>query len=107
INIRAAADGMKVGEVGSIEHARIHGESNLNTFRDGFRVLRTIFSEYGRMRRRNRGTVRRPDGVILRQLPAASRGLGAAVNPAPAPTTEPTAPRPAGHLNRAIRHDDL
>ncbi len=52
INIRAAADGLKVGEVGSVEHARIHGESNLNTFRDGFRVLRTIFSEYGRMRRR-------------------------------------------------------
>jgi glycosyltransferase involved in cell wall biosynthesis len=51
INIRAAVDGLKVGEVGSVEHARIHGETNLNTFRDGFRVLRTIFSEYGRMRR--------------------------------------------------------
>jgi hypothetical protein len=49
---------MKVGEVGSIEHARIHGESNLNTFRDGFRVLRTIFSEYGRTRGR-RGAHRR------------------------------------------------
>ena len=58
INIRAAADGMKVGEVGSIEHARIHGESNLNTFRDGFRVLRTIFSEYGRMRRQRRAARR-------------------------------------------------
>ena len=56
INIRAAADGLKVGEVGSIEHARIHGESNLNTFRDGFRVLRTIFSEYGRMRARRGAT---------------------------------------------------
>src|SRR3954447_16506372 len=71
INIRAAADGMKVGEVGSIEHARIHGQSNLNTFRDGFRVLRTIFSEYGRMRRQRRSGVRRPDGVIVHQLPAA------------------------------------
>ena len=64
INIRAAADGLKVGEVGSVEHARIHGESNLNTFRDGFRVLRTIFSEYGRMRARKRG-IRMPDGVIV------------------------------------------
>jgi len=54
INIRAAVDGMKVGEVGSVEHERIHGETNLNTFRDGFRVLRTIFSEYGRMRRTRR-----------------------------------------------------
>jgi glycosyltransferase involved in cell wall biosynthesis len=52
INIRAAADGLEVGEVGSVEHARIHGESNLNTFRDGFRVLRTILSEYGRARSR-------------------------------------------------------
>ncbi|MFF5288012.1 glycosyltransferase family 2 protein, partial [Paractinoplanes globisporus] len=52
INIRAAADGLTVGEVGSVEHARIHGQSNLNTFRDGFRVLRTILSEYGRSRTR-------------------------------------------------------
>jgi glycosyltransferase involved in cell wall biosynthesis len=48
INIRAAALGLKVGEVGSVEHARLHGESHLNAFRDGFRVLRTILSEYGR-----------------------------------------------------------
>ena len=50
INIRAAASGLRVGEVGSVEHARIHGESNLNTFRDGFRVLRTIFREFTRTR---------------------------------------------------------
>jgi glycosyltransferase involved in cell wall biosynthesis len=75
INIRAAADGMKVGEVGSVEHARIHGESNLNTFRDGFRVLRTIFSEYGRMRGRKRG-VRRPGGVVApQQRTAVEHGL--------------------------------
>src|SRR3954464_7190001 len=72
INIRAAAEGMKVGEVGSIEHARIHGQSNLNTFRDGFRVLRTIFSEYGRMRRQRRSGVRRPDGVIVHRGSAAT-----------------------------------
>ena len=29
----------------SFERDRIHGESNLNTFRDGFRVLRTILRE--------------------------------------------------------------
>ena len=29
----------------SFEPARIHGESNLNAFSDGFRVLRTIFTE--------------------------------------------------------------
>jgi glycosyltransferase involved in cell wall biosynthesis len=48
INIRVAASGMRVKEVSSIEHLRIHGISNLNTFRDGTRVLRTILSEYGR-----------------------------------------------------------
>ncbi|WP_307873164.1 glycosyltransferase family 2 protein [Paractinoplanes ovalisporus] len=75
INIRAAVDGMKVGEVGSIEHRRIHGETNLNTFRDGFRVLRTIFSEYGRMRRNKRTGERRPGGVIVHQQPG-SRAHG-------------------------------
>jgi glycosyltransferase involved in cell wall biosynthesis len=85
INIRAAAEGMKVGEVGSVEHERIHGESNLNTFRDGFRVLRTIFSEYGRMRRRPRTPFRRP---------AAAPVLTVHTEKAP-------------HLNRPIRIDDL
>jgi glycosyltransferase involved in cell wall biosynthesis len=70
INIRAAADGMRVGEVGSVEHARIHGQSNLNTFRDGFRVLRTIFSEYGRMRRQRRNASMRADSAVVRQQPA-------------------------------------
>src|SRR3954462_14626780 len=74
INIRAAADGMKVGEVGSIEHARIHGQSNLNTFRDGFRVLRTILSEYGRMRRQRRSAAR-PADMVLRQPATAPAGL--------------------------------
>jgi glycosyltransferase involved in cell wall biosynthesis len=48
INIRVAASGMRVREVSSIEHLRIHGTSNLNTFRDGVRVLRTIVSEFRR-----------------------------------------------------------
>jgi glycosyltransferase involved in cell wall biosynthesis len=109
INIRAAADGMKVGEVGSIEHERIHGESNLNTFRDGFRVLRTIFSEYGRMRRQRRTGVRRPGGVIVHQRTGgASRGLAQVVNHTPASTAHPADPRPqATHLNRATRRDEV
>jgi len=48
INIRVASSGMRVKEVSSIEHLRIHGTSNLNTFRDGTRVLRTILSEFHR-----------------------------------------------------------
>jgi glycosyltransferase involved in cell wall biosynthesis len=35
----------KIAEVPSFEYRRIHGQSNLRTFRDGWRVLKTIFSE--------------------------------------------------------------
>jgi glycosyltransferase involved in cell wall biosynthesis len=45
LNLRAAAAGLTVTEVPSFEHARVHGTSNLNTFRDGNRVLRTILRE--------------------------------------------------------------
>jgi hypothetical protein len=50
INLRIAGAGMKITEVPSYEEERIHGESNLNTFRDGFRVLGTILSESRRRR---------------------------------------------------------
>jgi glycosyltransferase involved in cell wall biosynthesis len=113
INIRAAADGMKVGEVGSVEHARIHGESNLNTFRDGFRVLRTIFSEYGRMRRMRRNGSR-GDGVVLHRHPAATpanasprHALNKVVNRGPAAVaTAGDLRQHVAHLNRGPRRDD-
>lgn len=35
----------KIIEVPSVEHRRIYGESNLRTFRDGWRVLKTILIE--------------------------------------------------------------
>jgi hypothetical protein len=41
---------MKITEVPSYEADRISGNSNLNTFRDGFRVLGTILSEARRRR---------------------------------------------------------
>jgi glycosyltransferase involved in cell wall biosynthesis len=45
INIRVVLSGARVVEVPSYEAKRRFGESNLNTFRDGSRVLRTILSE--------------------------------------------------------------
>jgi glycosyltransferase involved in cell wall biosynthesis len=48
LNLRASAAGLAVTEVPSWEHARIYGESNLNTFRDGRRVLKTILTEWRR-----------------------------------------------------------
>ena len=45
INIRIARAGLDIREVPSFEWDRIHGQSNLRTFRDGGRVLRTILRE--------------------------------------------------------------
>lgn len=50
IHIRVAKSGLKVREVPSFEHSRIHGVSNLSAFSDGWRVLRTIFAERRRAR---------------------------------------------------------
>jgi glycosyltransferase involved in cell wall biosynthesis len=52
VNIRAARAGLVITEVPSVEHARIHGVSNLNALTDGFRVLRTILHERFNPRRR-------------------------------------------------------
>src|SRR6266508_3084937 len=48
INIRVAKAGLVVTEVPSFELDVIHGESNLRTFRDGFRVLKSIVGELRR-----------------------------------------------------------
>jgi glycosyltransferase involved in cell wall biosynthesis len=45
INIRVGRAGLKVREIPSFERDRVHGQSNLRTFRDGARVLRTILTE--------------------------------------------------------------
>jgi glycosyltransferase involved in cell wall biosynthesis len=50
INCRFSAADVIITEVASVELARIHGESNLRTFSDGTRVLRTIIAEHHRMR---------------------------------------------------------
>jgi hypothetical protein len=50
INLRIAAAGMKITEVPSYEKERLSGQSNLKTFRDGFRVLGTILREARRRR---------------------------------------------------------
>jgi glycosyltransferase involved in cell wall biosynthesis len=54
MNVRVLTEPVIVREVPSFEHKRIHGTSNLRTFRDGFRVLRTILSERRRLSRLNR-----------------------------------------------------
>lgn len=56
LNCRVAAAGLKIAEVPSVERPRIFGETNLRTFADGTRILRTIVTEYRGYRAR-----RRPD----------------------------------------------
>jgi glycosyltransferase involved in cell wall biosynthesis len=45
INTRVAKAGLRITEVPSFEHERLHGMSNLNTWRDGGRVLRALLVE--------------------------------------------------------------
>lgn len=45
INLRMVATGVVIREVPSVERLRLHGQTNLRTFKDGFRILRTIAFE--------------------------------------------------------------
>jgi len=62
INTRVAKARLRIVEVPSFEFERIHGQSNLNTWRDGFRVLRALGVE--RLNRKGR----RSAGRVQRQL---------------------------------------
>jgi glycosyltransferase involved in cell wall biosynthesis len=66
LSIRSAKSRLRVTEVPSFESPRLHGASNLRTFRDGWRVLTAIFRE------------RRSGAVALAQL-----------EPGPAPPVPP------------------
>lgn len=85
LNIRALAAGLRVVEVASFESPRLFGESNLRTFRDGARVLRTIFRERRYLSRARAGMgVPRPTNrwaagstVASAHAPEPVRGLAA------------------------------
>ncbi len=51
IHIRVAKARLRVTEIPSYEHSRIHGVSNLNAARDGTRVVRTMLAERESLRR--------------------------------------------------------
>jgi glycosyltransferase involved in cell wall biosynthesis len=77
LNLRIARADLRVAEVPSFEHRRIHGESNLNAVTDGLRVLRTIFREFPRRRTQPVLTLVEPVYSMV-DVPAARR-------PSPAP----------------------
>jgi glycosyltransferase involved in cell wall biosynthesis len=78
IHVRAAKAGLVVAEVPSFEHPRIHGVSNLNAFRDGRRVLKTILAE------------RRPGSPAGASRPPVQLPSGQAVQIRPEPAVSPT-----------------
>ncbi|NNN20985.1 MAG: glycosyltransferase family 2 protein [Acidimicrobiales bacterium] len=49
--LRAASANLNIVEIPSVEDSRLHGRSNLNAFRDGVRVARTIRTEWKRRKR--------------------------------------------------------
>ena len=73
INLRIAGAGMKITEVPSYEADRISGQSNLKTFRDGFRVLGTILSEARRRRTISAGS---PPVTLLGGRPGSRNRVG-------------------------------
>jgi glycosyltransferase involved in cell wall biosynthesis len=70
INIRIAKAGLKIAEVPSFEAERLFGESKLNAFRDGRRVLKTIVRERFRRQRPAADDSWRPDFRELTAAPA-------------------------------------
>jgi glycosyltransferase involved in cell wall biosynthesis len=46
MNVRAARSGLRVREVPSYEHSRVHGVSNLRAMPDGWRILKVIIREW-------------------------------------------------------------
>lgn len=64
MNIRVVKAGLRVREIPSHEHVRIHGASNLRAVRDGLRVLRVILQERPNRRPpRPRPFAARPDAA--------------------------------------------
>jgi len=84
INVRMAAADADIVEVPSVERGRIHGETNLRTFRDGLRVLRTILVEWVQRRlgfrtpssQASRHRAERPGRPIPRSRRRTARSVG-------------------------------
>ena len=45
MNVRAARAGLRIQEIPSHEHSRLHGMSNLHVARDGWRIMKVIIKE--------------------------------------------------------------
>jgi hypothetical protein len=97
LNCRVAAAGLKITEVPSMERERIFGQTNLRTFADGTRVLRTLAAE---RRRASRG---RAERVQVEEQARALTPVGGipVVPPAPQPVLTPPPSSPTPPVNGA------
>ena len=88
--LRAEGAGLRVAEVPSFEAPRRFGASNLNTFRDGSRVLFTILAEWWRAQgmRSSHGRVRRAGDAPATPVPASDVPVGL-TSVAPFPVAPP------------------
>jgi hypothetical protein len=64
IDLRAFQRGARITEIPCIEMLRIHGSSNLNAFRDGWRCLQVILRERMRATKNDREGQRLPVGNL-------------------------------------------
>jgi len=55
---------LRITEVASVERRRLYGRTNLRTFADGARVLRTLFAEHQRAARLSRSELPLQLGVV-------------------------------------------
>lgn len=89
MNIRALSAELAVLEVPSFEAERVNGQSNLRTIRDGFRVLRTIVVERGRLDRAALPTGVDPRPAVALTTPDGSEpGASRAPHPHERPRTD-------------------
>lgn len=81
INTRVAKGRLRIVEVPSFEFERIHGQSNLNTWRDGSRVLCALAVERvnGKGRSQKRATITEAAMAAAAPLPANQAGRDAEV----------------------------
>lgn len=89
LTLSALQAGLRIAEVPSMEMPRRHGTSNLRTFRDGTRVLRTVLRDHhtgvsGRAVQQVRRVLHRDDAAVV--VPVQP------VGPLPVPTPAPTVP---------------
>lgn len=92
LNCRVAVAGLKITEVPSMEHERIFGQTNLRTFTDGARILRTLAAE---RRRAVRGSVARQEMELQARAATPPAGLPVVASAPVAPPSSLSAPVPA------------